>query len=102
MIARSFVPTPLDRSGGSHIHPYIEEVYMMEGEMEEYLDDVDSRVAWMPGVYACRLPNLSPHRGNTYHKAPLTFFVRQGWYDKTTPFPPSQPSHHIEPLAFVE
>lgn len=69
-----------------HRHDHMEEAFTIEGEMEDYLGDVDGHVAWVPGTYICRVPNASLHGDTIKHKIPMVNIVRRGWVGDTVTF----------------
>ncbi len=95
--------------GQMHSHGHEEEAYVLEGEWEDYLGDVDGHIYWTPGMYICRAPGESWHGDTIVLKPPKATLVRRGWvgngqsadkfYDTIAEHSPNLP---IPPLDFAE
>ena len=61
------------------VHDHLEEVFLIDGEMEDYLGDIDGHIMWVPGTYVCRDPFDSLHGDTVRHRLPLVNVIRRGW-----------------------
>ncbi len=68
----------------AHIHDHIEEAYVIEGEQEDYLGEVNGHVVWVPGFYVCREPYESPHGDVVVLRTPVILMVRREWVGDET------------------
>ncbi len=74
------------QAGQMHVHDHHEEAFVLEGEWEDYLHDVESHIYWMPGMFMCRAPGESRHGDSLALKVPKTTIVRRGWVGQTDTF----------------
>ncbi len=72
------VPGSGPREGMTHIHEHSEEVYVIEGELEQYCGEIDGHVLWRPGTYTCRPPGAGQHGGPTT-ATPCVVLIRLGY-----------------------
>lgn len=77
----------------AHIHDHVEEAYLLEGELEDYLDDVDGHIKWVPGFYVCRQPGVSAHGDVMITKTPCINFVKRTWLGNMHDF--HQSEHNV-------
>ncbi len=73
------VPGGDSRAGLAHIHKHSEETFLLYGEMDDYLDEVEGHFHWRAGTYSCRPPNESLHGDGVVTKAPVMVLLRIGW-----------------------
>ncbi len=86
LIHATFVAGERILPGQGHIHDHTEEAFVLEGEFEDYLDDVEGHLYWMPGLYICRVPYASAHGDVIWHKTPIVNLVRRNWTGDMTKF----------------
>ncbi len=72
------VPGSGPRAHMTHVHTHSEEVFVLEGELEQYCGEIDGHIFWKPWTYTCRAPNQGQHGGPTT-KVPCTVLIRLGW-----------------------
>ena len=58
------------------ISSHSEELYILEGAIEDWEQDVDGNRVFVPGTYLCRPSNASVHGAPTLRKAPYSAIVR--------------------------
>ena len=92
-------------TGEGHIHNHVEEAYILMGENEDYLEDIDGHIYWVPGAYLCRQPMTSQHGDTLKHVIPFHTLVRRCYVEDMVKFHQPNP-HNIEspipPLSFKE
>lgn len=76
-----------------HVHDHVEEVFILEGDFEDYLGEVDGHCSWLPGLYVCRPPNESPHGDSRFYKTPVRILIRRGWAGEGAKFYDSLHEH---------
>ena len=91
--------------GQGHIHDHVEEVYVIMGENEDYLGDIDGHIYWVAGTYLCREPNTSMHGNTLRHTVPMMTCVRRPFVEDLVTF--HQPTPHnivadIPSITFAE
>ena len=59
-----------------HYHSHSEELYILEGAIEDWEQDVDGNRVFVPGTYLYRPSNASVHGAPTLRKAPYSAIVR--------------------------
>ncbi len=106
LIHSSFVPGLRAVQGNMHAHNHLEEYYVLKGEFHDFLEEVDTHIISVPGVYVCRPPYQSMHGDTLSIQSPGMTFVRRGWVGKADTFYDNlqehSPDHKIVPIAFVE
>ncbi len=93
--------------GQMHSHGHEEEAYVLQGEWEDYLGDIEGHIHWRPGMYICRVPGDSWHGDTIALRPPKATLVRRGWvgasadkfYDTIQEHSPNVP---IKPVDFLE
>ncbi len=106
LIHTQFQHAERTQAGQMHIHDHHEEAFVLEGEWEDYLYDVESHIYWLPGAFVCRPAGYSKHGDSLALKVPKTTIVRRQWvgqtdkfYDKLNQHSPNEP---IKLSSFVE
>jgi hypothetical protein len=85
LISGAFKPDMV-LDGKADVHDHVEEVYTIDGEIEDYFGDVDGHIIWKPGMYVYRQPFTSAHGDVLKTKLPQMIFVKRGWAGETTEF----------------
>lgn len=85
-----------------HYHDHHEEVFTLMGRTEDYLDEVDGHMLWMPGTYVCRTIGGSSHGDALKMEAPNIQIIRRGWIGETEKFWQSKSHIHSEVPLVVE
>ena len=67
--------------GEIHVHPWIEEVYLVSGNNQDYCSTIDGHWRWIPGVYVCRISNEGFHGNSLKLDDDYYMIVRSGWTD---------------------
>lgn len=62
-----------------HIHPWIEEAFLITGNNQDYDTDIDAHWKWVPGTYVCRQPGTCLHGDATKLDDNYYMIVRSGW-----------------------
>ena len=91
--------------GQGHIHDQWEESYIIIGENEDYLGDIDGHIYWVPGTYLCRQPNTSMHGDTLKHSIPFYTITRRFYYEDMVKFLQTNPHltvSDIPPITFTE
>ncbi len=86
LIHSQFTHSERTQAGQMHVHDHHEEAFVLEGEWEDYLHDVESHIYWMPGMYMCRAPGESRHGDSMALKVPKTTIIWRGWVGQTGKF----------------
>jgi hypothetical protein len=66
-------------AGEIHVHPYLEECFMVSGDNLDYSGDIDGHWRWIPGVYVCRAPGEGFHGDSLKLDDNYYLIVRCGW-----------------------
>jgi hypothetical protein len=85
LISGAFKPDMV-LDGKADVHDHVEEVYTIDGTIEDYFGDVDGHVLWMEGMYVYREPFTSAHGDVLKTGLPQMIFVKRGWAGETTEF----------------
>lgn len=85
LISGAFKPDMV-LDGRADVHDHVEEVYVIDGEIEDYFGDIDGHILWKPGMYVYREPFTSAHGDVLKTKLPQMIFVKRGWVGKTEEF----------------
>ena len=64
-----------------HVHPWIEEAFMVVGENQDYCDDIEGHWHWTAGTYVCRPPHECIHGDALKLDDNYYMIVRSGWTD---------------------
>ncbi len=89
------------RAGLAHMHEHSEEAFVIYGEMDDYLDDIEGHLHWRAGAYSCRPPNESLHGDGIVRVAPVMVMLRIGWVGDLPQFYDPKLTHsHDMPTAF--
>lgn len=106
LIHSSLVPGLRGIPDAMHVHDHVEEYYVMEGEFDDYLGDIDAHIHSVPGMYVCRPPHESMHGDTLSIKTPSRLIVRRGWVGQADTFYDSLEKHSpnvpLAPVDFVE
>jgi hypothetical protein len=62
-----------------HIHPWIEEAFLITGENQDYCADIDGHWRWTNGTYVCRPANECLHGDALKLDDNYYMLVRSGW-----------------------
>ena len=62
-----------------HIHPWIEEAFLIRGYNQDYDTDIDGHWKWVAGTYVCRQPGQCLHGDATKLNDDYYMIVRSGW-----------------------
>lgn len=62
-----------------HIHPWIEEAFLVTGENQDYCADIDGHWHWTSGTYVCRPANRGLHGDAVKLDDAYFMVVRSGW-----------------------
>ena len=93
LVHTTFTPGVVAVESVYHVHDHVEEAYILEGEFEDYLGEIDGHIYWMPGFYVCRPPNESPHGDSRFLKTPVKTLIRRGWAGEGAKFYDSMDDH---------
>ena len=91
--------------GQGHIHDHVEEAYVIMGENEDFLEDIDGHIYWVPGTYLCRQPGTSMHGDTLKHSVPFHTFIRRCFVDQMVEFHQPNPLNivsDVPPISFSE
>ena len=72
--------------GTADVHNHSEEVFVLDGEIEDYFGDVDGHVLWKKDMYVYRNPFESAHGDVLKTVLPQNILVRRGWTGNATEF----------------
>ncbi len=106
LLHASFTPGARAVEAVGHVHDHTEEAYILAGDFEDYLGDIEGHINWMPGIYVCRPPGESWHGDSLFLKTPVQTLIRRQWtgqsdkfYDTINKHSPGTP---IMPVDFAE
>lgn len=105
MIQSTFMVGSRALVGRGHVHNHPEEAYVLEGENEDYLEDIDGHIRWIPGAYVCRQPDTGLHGDKLTTVVPLTLFIKRVYVEDYTVFhhrPDLNVERDIPRVTFVE
>ena len=89
------------------VHDHFEEAFILEGENEAYLDEIEGHHTLKQGLYLWREPNSSGHGDVLNLRMPCVIFIRRGWVGDMQKFHESSAGgganwFEMPPVAFRE
>jgi hypothetical protein len=91
-----------------HAHNHFEEAFVIRGEGDDYLGEVDGHVHYVAGAYLCRPPNESFHGDTLARVVPKTLVLRHSGRqvrnaeEYARGMESHSPGRPVTPLSFIE